>query len=89
LASTVQPPAWWTLVARPSGLIEAAFIQLLKEIEMLRMDRNKVAHTQHVDASLARKIRETVLGQQMLPGLLYRLCSQLNAPRSSSHSNAI
>jgi hypothetical protein len=77
----------WTtvldMVARPSGIAEDTFRQLLDEIEMLRIDRNKVAHTQHVDALLARRIRETVLGQHRQPGLLYRLCTQLNAPQPS------
>jgi GxxExxY protein len=49
-------------------------------IEALRSDRNKVAHTQTVDAALARGIREAVLGQHGQPGLLYRLCSSLNPP---------
>ena len=68
------------LVAQPSGIDEQALRQVVIDIEALRLDRNKVAHTERVDAALARKIRETVLGQQGQHGLLYRVCSLLDAP---------
>lgn len=73
------------MVAQPSGINEQTLKLLCDEIEELRGDRNKVAHTQHVDAQLASKIRRQVLGQPGQPGLLYRLCSQLEPPRSSLH----
>jgi hypothetical protein len=68
------------LVARPSSIDEQALKQLVIDIEALRLDRNKVAHTERVDATLAGKIRELVLGHQGQPGVLYRLCSSLNPP---------
>jgi hypothetical protein len=74
---------WQTVlerVAQPSGIDEAIMKQLVKDIEALRLDRNKVAHTEHVNEALARKIRERVLGRQGQPGLLYRLITQLKPP---------
>lgn len=70
------------LVAQPSGADEQTIKQLCEEIEALREDRNKVAHTQHVDEQLAGKIRTAVLGLPGQPGLLYRLCSQLKPPQA-------
>jgi hypothetical protein len=74
---------WQTLLARvaqPSGVEEDVLRQLVIDIEALREDRNKVAHTERVDAMLARKIREVVLGQHGQHGLLYRLCFLLKPP---------
>ena len=76
-------PNWQTmleLVAGPSGIDEQALRQLVIDIEAVRPARNKVAHTEKVDAALARDIREAVLGQHGRPGLLYRLIAQLNPP---------
>lgn len=74
---------WATLmqkVAQPSGITEDTLRQLVIDIDALRADRNKVAHTVHVDEALASKIRDVVLGPHGHLGLLYRVCSQLNAP---------
>jgi hypothetical protein len=74
---------WSTLiqfVAQPSGMTEDMLRQLVIDIDALRIDRNKVAHTEHVDEALASKIRDTVIGPHGQPGLLYRVCSQLNPP---------
>ncbi len=74
---------WQTLltcVAQPSGVDEQALKTLIMDIEAIRLDRNKVAHTERVDAALAAKIREAVLGQRHQPGLLLRLSSMLDAP---------
>jgi hypothetical protein len=79
-------PNWQTLldrVAAPSGIDEATLKQLILDIDKIREDRNKIAHTEIVDKPLAKKIREAVLGQHGQPGLLYRLCSSLNPPPSS------
>ena len=69
-----------TFVAQPSGVDEQALKTLILDIEAIRLDRNKVAHTERVDAALAEKIREAVLGQRNQPGLLLRLSSMLDAP---------
>ena len=74
------------LVAAPSSIDEQALRQLVIDIEAIRPDRNKVAHTEKVDAALARTIREAVLGRHGRPGLLYRLISQLNPPSGLPHA---
>jgi hypothetical protein len=74
---------WQTVlaqVAQPSGINELDMRQLVIDINALKDDRNKVAHTEHVNAALAHKIRAAVLGRQGQPGLLYRLITQLQLP---------
>lgn len=74
---------WATLlecVARPSGISEQDLEAILIDIRRLRNDRNKVAHTAHVDRTLATNIRAAVLGTRSATGLLYRICSMLAAP---------
>lgn len=81
-----KSPNWQTLitcVAQPSGVDEHALKTLIMDIEAIRLDRNKVAHTERVDAVLAAKIRDAVLGQRYQPGLLLRL-SSLRIGRSTS-----
>jgi hypothetical protein len=74
------------LVAGPSSIDEQALRQLVIDIEAIRANRNKVAHTEKVDAALARSIREAVLGQHGRPGLLYRLIAQLDPPSGPPHA---
>ena len=78
-----KSPNWQTLlthVAQPSNVDEITLKTLIMDIEAIRLDRNKIAHTERVDAALATKIRDAVLGQRHQPGLLLRLSSLLNAP---------
>jgi hypothetical protein len=77
---------WQTVldrVAQPSGIDQAALRQLIIDINSIKDDRNKVAHTEHVNAALAQKIRSAVLGKQGEPGILYRLITQLQPARTS------
>lgn len=69
-------------VALPSGADEATLRQLVIDVEQLRGDRNRVAHTEAVDKTIAGRVRDTVLGRPGQPGLLLRLCSTLDPPLS-------
>ncbi|GAB4172365.1 MAG: hypothetical protein Fur005_34120 [Roseiflexaceae bacterium] len=78
-----QNSNWQTIqehVVQPSGIDEASMRDLCMAIESVRTARNKVAHTEHVDANLAKHIREQVLGKQGQPGLLIRLAQHLRPP---------
>lgn len=66
-----------THIATPNRLEEDELAALFRAIEGLRQSRNKVAHTDFVDRSLAERIRNAVLGTAQQPGLLYRLVSAL------------
>jgi hypothetical protein len=60
-------------VALPSGLTEDEFWRLLQDIEVLRHDRNTIAHTNVVDKALATRVHTAVIGSPGAPGLLHRL----------------
>jgi hypothetical protein len=63
---------------------EDDFGQLLQDIDLLRLSRNRIAHAERIDVSVANQVRGEVLGRayEGKAGLLLRLATMLDAPIS-------
>jgi hypothetical protein len=86
-----NPHNWAVFLAclvEPARANLAAFEHLLADIEKLRNDRNRIAHTHLVDEPLAETVRTAVVGKIGTPGVLCRLAELLDPPPPAAHSPA-
>jgi hypothetical protein len=74
-------PNWQTMLqhaAEASQADAAAFEELIADIARLRKNRNKIAHSERIDRSIAGTVRSAVLGQPNQAGLLRRFIELLD-----------
>ncbi len=89
---TEQPdPNWQTLcacAADTSGVSAADFTALIADITRLRRARNKIAHSERIDKSLAGTVRNAILGQPGAPGVLRRFVELLDPASATERDTA-